>query len=102
MTMTDTTAVIEVLAVGKGDMKLTFDEGDDKKAKETITQMLRDGYQIFVETDKGLRRVKRFDVKHRAYVVGDSRDNPMTGSKPERQVPFAGSRGRAVAATAGG
>lgn len=100
------TACLSVLAVGKGDMKMTWSPGDEEKAAEVIGRMLREGYGIFVETDTGLRRVKKFNAKRMTYVITDVPSEqataPPRSAKPERHVPLAGSRARAVGATAGG
>lgn len=104
--MNEGAAVLEVLAVGKGDMKLTFEEGDEDKARETIKDMLRRGYGIFVETDKGLQVVKRFNPKHMTYVITEVAPAEPGKSKrlkgTEREVPLAGSRAKVIGATAGG
>lgn len=103
---TDQTGELAVLSVGKGDMKMSFEPGDEDKAREVIGRMLREGYGIFVETDKGLRRVKRFSAKRMTYTITDAPAEqavPSTGkTKGEREVPLRGSRARAVGATAGG
>jgi hypothetical protein len=107
--------MLEVLSVGKGDLKLTFG-GDDPeeiaKARKVIQEMLRKGYGIFVETDKGLTRVKRFSPKRMTYViveVADGEPADVPGQAPtrqrrteERHVPVAGSRAKAIGRTAGG
>lgn len=96
--MSDTILDLEVLSVGLGDMKLTFNAGDEDAARKAIESMLRDGFQIFVETEKGPRRVKKFNPKRMTYVIVDG---PVTAQKPTREVPVR-RRARAIAATAGG
>lgn len=108
-----TPGVLEVLSVGKGDLKLSWDPGDEAKARETIEEMLRKGYTIFVETENGTARVKRFDPKHMAYVIAavhEHEDEAQAATSPketgkkvgEREVPVAGSKATAVGKTAGG
>lgn len=105
--------MLEVLSVGKGDIKLTVG-GDDPdeiaKAKRVIDEMLRKGYGIFVETDAGLRRVKKFNAKRMTYVIAEVADEPADTPAPaqrgrkkaEKEVPVAGSRATAIGRTAGG
>lgn len=98
-----TPGVLEVLSVGKGDLKLSWDPGDEAKARETIEEMLRKGYTIFVETENGAARVKRFDPKHMAYVIAAVHEHDDGESKVgEAEVPLAGSKATAVGKTAGG
>lgn len=104
--------MLEVLSVGKGDVKLTVG-GDDPneiaKAKRIIEEMLAKGYGIFVETDKGLTRVKRFNPKRMSYVISELADEPA-GAAPakggrrvkDKEVAVAGSRATAIGRTAGG
>lgn len=119
--------MLEVLSVGKGDIKLTIG-GDDPeetdKARLIIEEMLRKGYGIFVETDDGLSRVKGFNPKRMTYVIAEV-VGPELPAAPERaalpagpapakrgpgrprkvvdkEVPVAGSRAKAVGRTAGG
>jgi hypothetical protein len=118
--------MLSVLSVGKGDLRLTVG-GDDpdeiEKGRKVIEEMLRAGYGIFVETDKGLTRVKRFNPKRMTYVITEIVDEPpkpmesvapAEPAKPvhpngrrrhrttEREVPVAGSRATAIGRTAGG
>ena len=114
--------MLEVLSIGKGDLKLVVggeDPQDVEKAREVIEEMLRKGYSIFVETDKGLVRVKRFNAKRMTYVISEmpeeepvasvaapkeERPAPKRSAKGSgfREVPVAGSRATAVGRTAGG
>lgn len=108
-----TPGVLEVLSVGKGDIKLTID-GDDPeevaKGRAVITEMLSKGYGIYVETDNGLRRVKKFNPKRMTYVIAElaEPESEVAGApapKPkvvEREVPVGGSRAKAIGRTAGG
>lgn len=106
--------VLEVLSIGKGDLKLTIggdDPEDTEKARKLIEEMLHKGYSIFVETDKGPTRVKRFNPKRMTYIISEivDEDTPQaTKAKrtPPRKrttsVPVSGSRATAVGRTAGG
>lgn len=103
--------MLEVLSIGKGDLKLMLDGSspdDVEKAKALIEEMLRKGYSIFVETDKGPVRVKKFNPKRMTYIVGDEPEEgaaapvPSPKKRKERQVPVSGSRATAVGRTAGG
>lgn len=111
--------VLEVLSIGKGDLKITIDTEDDReKARVIIQEMLRLGYSIYVETQWGPIRVREFDATSMVYVV-DIPDEPVVteaagaarpvkaaakrASKPRRErVPVAGSRATAVGRTSGG
>jgi hypothetical protein len=72
--------MLEVLSVGKGDIKLTVG-GDDPeevdKGRKVIEEMLRKGYGIFVETDRGLTRVKKFNPKRMRPRCGPPDDQPL-------------------------
>ena len=107
--------MLEVLSVGKGDLKITVggpDPAEIEKGRKLIEDMLRAGYGIFVETDKGLTRVKRFNPKRMSYVVTEfpeGEPEEVAGHAPtrqrrtvERHVPVAGSRAKAIGRTAGG
>lgn len=130
-----TPGMLEVLSVGKGDLKITVG-GDDpeeiEKGRKVIEDMLRAGYSIFVETDKGPSRVKKFNPKRMTYsismegeteplasperktsgeevtpeVAAPSRKSPVRRSGSSRngltEVPVAGSRSTVVGRTAGG
>jgi len=95
--------VIDVLSIGRGDMRLSFtgDTPEERgKAEQVIGDMLRAGYSIFVETDSGLRRVKKYNPKRQTYIIVDT-PSP-TAAQPEKELPAQGTRSRAVGATAGG
>jgi hypothetical protein len=112
--------MLEVLSVGKGDIKLTLDGNsseETEKARSIIEEMLRKGYGIFVETDEGLTRVKAFNPKRMTYVISEVVEEPEAAGAAEpsaasprrpgrrvreRQVPVAGSRAKAIGRTAGG
>ena len=121
--------MLEVLSVGKGDLKITV--GDSNKdradAQRIIEEMLRKGYTLFVETADGPLKVTRFDPDRMVYVVADTpgvvpepepepepgpeSDRPGDGEpqpKPRarqakpRTVPVRGSKTTAIGRTAGG
>jgi hypothetical protein len=106
--------VLEVLSIGKGDLKLTLDgknPEDVERARSLIEEMLRKGYSIFVETDDGPVRVTKFNPKRMTYIVMDApaapdlaeATPPKKAKRPrERHVPVAGSRATAVGRTSGG
>lgn len=102
--------MLEILSVGKGDIKLTVggnDPAEIDKARRIIEEMLRKGYGIFVEGKDGkLSRVKRFSPKRMEYVISEVIDEPekaRAGKRTyERRVPVAGSRAKAIGRTAGG
>jgi len=110
--------VLEVLSIGKGDLKLAVGDSDEdrEQARELIREMLRKGYSIYVETDHGPIRVHDFNAYKMTYVIRDIAPAPVEepakptkrrgrppGSRTRRtEVPVAGSRATAVGATAGG
>ena len=106
--------MLEILSVGRGDIKLSIDNSNPEEvanAKRIIEEMLRAGYGIFVETDKGLTRVKKFNAKRMTYVISEMPEGAALpsgpGEKPtvqpvEREVPVAGPRAKAIGRTAGG
>ncbi|QOR55402.1 MAG: hypothetical protein SHS37scaffold145_53 [Phage 71_18] len=110
--------MLEVLSVGKGDIKLTLDggPGEVENARRLIEEMLRKGYGIFVETDAGLARVKEFNPRRMTYIISEFVDEPepaadVAGDPPartaprrtrKREVPVAGSSAKAIGRTAGG
>lgn len=104
---------LDVLSIGKGDLRITIggDADDTEKARKLITEMLEKGYAIFVETDEGLTRVKRFMPKRMTYVISDFGDSgpeldpapaPKRRGKRTREVPVGGTKAVAVGRTAGG
>lgn len=100
--------MLEVLSIGKGDLKIKIETAADvEKAKETIDEMLRKGYSIYVDTDDGPVRVKAFDPDKMEYTIVDTGSVTKAPAKrakraPMRRVPVAGSRATAVGRTSGG
>ena len=77
---------IDVLNTGYGDFELRFDPDkpdEVQKAKETITDMLKRGYAIFVRQGKEYQRVRKFDPDRNIYIIG---------STPAEEVPIAETR----------
>lgn len=109
--------MLEVLSVGKGDIKISLDHNnpdDIENARKLIEEMLAKGYGLFVETDKGLSRVRKFNPKRMTYVIVEFADDDEPAEEPaaakpkkprktkQREVPVAGSRAKAIGRTAGG
>src|SRR5204863_2897802 len=87
---------LDVLNTGYGDVELRFnpDKPDEvQKAKETITDMLKRGYAIFVLQGQETFRVRKFDVNRNVYIIG---------STPAEEVPIAEAKAIAVGRSAGG
>src|SRR5690349_17284436 len=87
---------IDVLNTGYGDFELRFDPNkpdEVQKAKETITDMLKRGYAIFVRQGQETFRVRKFDVDKNVYIIG---------STPAEEVPIAEAKAIAVGRSAGG
>jgi cysteinyl-tRNA synthetase len=95
---TDASALpgIDVLNTGYGDFELRFNPNkpdEVQKAKETITDMLKRGYAIFVRKGDETFRVRKFDVDRNVYIIG---------STPAEEIPAAETRATAVGRSAGG
>src|SRR5450759_1215555 len=99
--MTNTTfevfcpGILDVLSIGKGDLRLTVggdDPEDTDKARKLIEEMLRKGYSIFVETDQGTKRVKRFNPKRMTYISANSstKRSRRRPNQPRRRRSAAG------------
>ena len=87
---------IDVLNTGYGDFEMRFDPNkpeEVEKAKQTITDMLKRGYAIFVRQDKETFRVRKFDADKNVYIIG---------STPAEEVPIAETTAMAVGRSAGG
>jgi hypothetical protein len=92
---------LDVLNVGHGHLKLTITEGDAAeiaKARRIIEDMMARGFAIFVETPKGLTRVKRFNSRRMTYVIDDTMDTTPAAEAPPR-VKKTARRSREVRAT---
>jgi spore germination protein YaaH len=87
---------IDVLNTGYGDFELRFDPDkpdEVQKAKETITDMLKRGYAIFIRQGEETYRVRKFDADKNVYIIG---------STPAAEVPIAEAKATAVGRSAGG
>ncbi len=87
---------IDVLNTGYGDFEMSFnpDKPDEvQKAKETITDMLKRGYAIFVRQGEETFHVRKFDANRNVYIIG---------STPAEEIPIAEARATAVGRSAGG
>lgn len=85
-----------MLNTGYGDFELRFDPDkpdEVQKAKETITDMLKRGYAIFVRKGEDTFRVRKFDPDKNVYIIG---------STPAEEVPIAETKATAVGRSAGG
>lgn len=85
-----------MLNTGYGDFEMHFnpDKPDEvQKAKETITDMLKRGYAIFIRQGGETFRVRKFDANKNVYIIG---------STPGEEVPMAETRATAVGRSAGG
>jgi hypothetical protein len=75
--------VLEILNVQGGDVKITFEQGNEIeaiRARRIVQDMLRRGYALVVEVKRGgkkaYERVKRFDPKRGEYIIADLDDKP--------------------------
>jgi len=99
------TGTLAILNVSAGDTKLSFDpknKGDLKRARETVTDMLKRGFCILVEAGRDergplYRRVQKFDPKTDEYIIaGTPEEKPVARSVPSGAPPPAprGRKGR--------
>lgn len=106
---------LEILNVGAGDVKITYDREDVAeaiRAKRIIKDMLKRGYALLVEIDGKWQRIKSFDEKHGEYVIADLVDEddeaegaaaqPGKKSIKERRVPMSRTRATGIGRSAGG
>jgi len=95
-TKEETLPGIDVLNTGYGDFEMRFDPDkpdEVQKAKETITDMLKRGYAIFVRQGQETFRVRKFDADKNVYIIGCT---------PAEEVPIAAAKAIAVGRSAGG
>lgn len=122
-------AQLDVLNVGEGDMKFTFDTDDPQevaRAESVVTDMLRRGYALFVEVEGKLHRIRDFNPKTACYVIATGpgvvaapTDEPVPQPEPpsaeaepvapkkrgrpkKAEVPMKGAKVTSVPRTAGG
>lgn len=107
--------VLEILNVGLGDMRITWNRHDDAevaRAQEMIENLLRQGYAILVLQEDGTyQRAAGFDREHDAYIIAERNEQaaevPTEAETPAprrrgRRIPRATSSATAVARSAGG
>jgi hypothetical protein len=96
----DMNGIIEILNVGTGDTKISFDKNnpaDIERAKRIIPDMLKRGYALFCEVSGQLERVESFDPEREVYIVRLPWETEWQGeiSKPEEPLkPAQKRRGR--------
>ncbi len=118
---------IGVLNVGAGDIRLIFNKDDPAdliRSARIVKDMLRRGYALLVEVTaadgtKSYTRVHDFDEKTAEYIIADldpeiaaredEKGEPISASTPgparrgrPRKLPATGTKGIAVARSAGG
>lgn len=117
---------MDVLSVGRGHLRVTVDDKDPASldsARRMIEDMLKRGFSIFVETDKGLRRVKKFNPARMTYLIDHVPDDEKleqsrpadgvtpspsgyikkkSGRTPKTEVKVSESKSTVVGRTAGG
>src|ERR1041385_6256428 len=107
---------LEILNVGSGDVKISFDRNDAAeaiRAKRIIKDMLGRGYALLVQDAEGkFQRAKAFDEATSEYVIADYDPEPAeeaessttrSGRKTrEKRVPMTGIKATAVGRSAGG
>lgn len=102
--------VLEILNVGAGDVKITFDKGDLQetiRARRIVTDMLRRGYALVVEVERdgqtAYERVKAFDEARGQYIIADF--DPVAADRSDREEaetgPVLATNAEVEAATAG-
>lgn len=97
------TGGLDVLNCFAGHISIKFDRNDPDdtaKAKRIVTDMLKRGYTILVETPDGTRKVNRFDPNTDSYIV----EEPPTETAPKktRKLPMRKTRATGIGPTAGG
>jgi len=121
--------VLEILNVQGGDVKITFDKDNVSeaiRARRIVTDMLRRGYALVVEVDRGgvkaYERVQKFDEARGEYIIADldsiaaeqadtkeaeeeiSAPAPAVKkrSRPSKSLPMESTRATAIGRSAGG
>ena len=107
---------VEVLNCGAGHLTFSFNSDDAmevERARRVVTDMLRRGYALFVESKGKTHKVKKFDEKTDAYLIADGplypgesdqRDNdePTPKRPPLRAIPARRTKATGVAPSSGG
>lgn len=102
----ETVTKLSVLNCLMGDLKVSFDEAKPEEvanARAMITDLLRKGFLIFIETPEGTVRATGFDEKTNEYLV-KSPEPKMKGrlGRLVKRIKAAGAKTTAVARTGGG
>lgn len=90
---------LDVLNVGLGDLKLSFDPKNPverDRAARAVEQMLKRGYVIFAEIGGKTERVKSFDPNTCEYILTD-----VPGGSDEQETQAQGPEKAAAAAAVG-
>ncbi|MCG8406703.1 MAG: hypothetical protein MI923_16025 [Phycisphaerales bacterium] len=101
---------LEVLNVGKGHLRISFDKNDPKeveRAKRVLKDMKKRGYYLFIDEGGGkLTRVKRFRPETCEYIVEEPKNAEDTPAKKKNRktkaIPMRKARAVGIAPTAGG
>lgn len=88
--------VLEILNVQGGDVKITFDKENIQetiRARRIVTDMLRRGYAIVVEVERGgerkYERIQDFDEKTGEYIIADFDSLGAARVDAEQEIPDA-------------
>lgn len=112
------TGLVEILNVGEGDTKLTFDKDkpeERKRAARIVADMLKRGYALLVQVGKQdgepiYRRAKAFDPETCEYIIAGGPDEEINigteaqkkKARKQRRVSADKTRAVSVGRTAGG
>lgn len=120
--------VLEILNVGRGDVKISYDTtnaAEAIRAKRIIKDMMKRGYALLVEVEGKHSRVKAFDEAQGEYIIADfdpegeeEEENPDStagpparkaltsaekrGMRKDRRVSMIKTKATAIGPTAGG
>ena len=115
-------AGLDILNTGRGHIEMSFDNKDQielTRAKRIITDMLRRGYVLFLESPgkgkkKTLTRVQSFDATKGVYLIADLEEAAeidasasvipakRAAGRPRREVAMTSTRATAIGRTSGG
>jgi len=103
---------LEILNTGDGHTEIVVDRSNPielERASRIIEDMLKRGYALFVHGKNNvLTRVKRFDKKHKAYIIGAEATVPAEATPVGRKkwkeaaVPIESAKVTVVGRSAGG
>lgn len=81
---------LDVLSVGEGHISLRFDKDNEPeaiRAQRMVSDMLRRGYALLVQTEDGrFRRVKAFDRECCEYIIADF--DPIEAAEKDAKEAF--------------